>query len=310
MVNFLMYIDANYLYKALICYKSLTDTYKEHFNMYIYCFDDIVYDILQKINYNNVILIKKQDFETKELLQQKSKKKSYEYFWTYTPKLIGDTLKKVPENDIVIYVDADMMFFSSPKPIIDELENKDVLVQPNNFSVKERWQFEPVGYYCVAFNVFRNNANSRKIVSNWKKQCAEWCYANFEQGRFGDQKYLDDWRDKYKKVREVTVVGSNIAPWNIHKFDVSSKDNQVMLNNVPLVFYHFHAFKMNFLTFDYMIEGDRNNHYEIRKDAINNIYKPYIKEAKKWIKYLLKFKEFKKYAEKNREGNVGWYGNE
>lgn len=306
-VNLVCYIDANYLPKLLICYNSLIKHFEDKFVLHVYCFDTVVYKILKRYNLKDMVLYEKDDFEVPEVIKQKETKKSYEYYWTYTPIVLKKTMENLKDGDIVVYMDTDMMFFSSPQVIFDELEDKDVLIQPNNFSVKERWQFEPIGYYCTAFNVFRINDNTRGIIDKWMNQCIKWCGADFKTGQFGDQKYMDYWRDEHTGVRETTVVGANVAPWNIHKYDVSTREDGVYLNNQKLVYYHFHAFKMNFDDYEYMIEGDRDNHYEIRQDAVDSIYGPYIIEYKKVLDKLKEEPEFIKYAGLNPKGTVGWY---
>lgn len=306
-INLVSYIDANYLPKFLICYQSLKKFFDNKFVMHLYCFDNIVFNIMREYAYDDVILYKKEDFELPEVIKQKETKKSYEYYWTYTPIVLLKTIEKLHEGDIVVYMDTDMMFYSSPQPIFDELENKDVLIQPNNFSVKERWQYEPIGYYCTSFNVFRVNDNTKKIINDWKDKCINWCGADFSTGKFGDQKYMDYWLDEYDNIRETTTIGANVAPWNIHKYDVSTRKDGVYINNKPLIYYHFHAFKMNFDDYKYIIEGDRDNHYDIRQDAIDNIYKPYIEEYKKVLVKLKDEKEFLNYIKLNPKGNVGWY---
>ena len=306
-INIASYIDANYLPKMLICYRSLQEHFYNRFVMHLFCFDDYTYDILKEYGFDNLILYRKEEFEINEIIKQKDNKKSYEYYWTYTPIVLKKVMDNVENDELVCYMDTDMKFFNSPQVIFDELEDRDVLIQPNNFSVKERWQFDPIGYYCTAFDIFRNNENTKKIVDDWSKQCIEWCGADFTTGQFGDQKYMNDWREKYSKVREVTVVGADIAPWNIDKYDVSKRKTSVYINNNPLIYYHFHAFKMSFDDLSYMIEGDRDNHYDIREDAIEYIYKPYIEEYKKTIAELKKNKIFLKYIRLNPKGNVGWY---
>jgi len=306
-INIASYIDANYLPKLLICYRSLQEHFKDKFKFHLFCFDNCTYEIMKEYNYSNVVLYRKEEFEINEIIKQKSNKKSYEYFWTYTPIVLKKIMNEVDDDELVCYMDTDMMFYNSPKVIFDELEDKDVLIQPNNFSVKERWQFEPIGYYCTAFDIFRNNENTRKIVDDWAKQCIDLCSADFSTGQFGDQKYMDYWRDKYENVREVTVVGADVAPWNIDKYDVSTRNGYVFVNNNPLIYYHFHAFKMNFENLSYMIEGDRDNHYDIRQDAIENIYQPYIDKYKNVIEELKTKKLFLEYTKINPNGNVGWY---
>ena len=106
------------------------------------------------------------------------------------------------------------------------------------------------------------------------------------------------------KVREVANPGANVAPWNVQKYDISKKGGKILINTKwPLIYYHYHSFKMNLKNYDYMITGDRHNNYEINKDVINIIYKPYIVEMIKVIKRLKQFSIYKEYVNKNPEGN-------
>ena len=121
---------------------------------------------------------------------------------------------------------------------------------------------------------------------------------------------MDYWRDEHEKVREVTTVGANVAPWNIHKYDVSNRDGKVFLNDKPLIYYHFHSFKMSLDDYSYIIQGDRENFYDIREDAVLCIYGPYIQRMKDAIARLKQEEAFCEYVSRNPQGNVGWYGNE
>lgn len=301
--NIVIGTDANYLLKAVVYYKSLYKYYK-NFTLHIFCFDDVTLKTLKKLNLKNVVLYNQDDFETEELLAlKKSKKRSYEYYWAinaYITKFVMDKVK--PES--VLFSDCDCMFFDSPEIIFNEAKAADVLIQPNNFSIFSVKDFIPVGYYCSSFVFFRNNKNGHRVLNDWHNKCMNWCSSTFENGKFGDQKYLDEWRIKFRKVNEVANPGANVAPWNVQKFDVGKVKGKVVLNGKwPLIYYHFHSFRINFKNNKYVITGDRNNSYEINKYVIDNIYKPYIKMMISTLKTIKRIPEFNEYIKTNPEGN-------
>ena len=57
---------------------------------------------MREYAYDDVILYKKEDFELPEVIKQKETKKSYEYYWTYTPIVLLKTIEKLHEGDIVV----------------------------------------------------------------------------------------------------------------------------------------------------------------------------------------------------------------
>lgn len=294
--------DANYLHKAIVFYKSLSK-YHNNFILHLFCFDDVTYKVLQTLNYKNIVIYTASELENKELLKAKAlKDRMYEYYWTCNPSMARKVIRE-QKTDFISLADCDLMFFQSPEVIYDEFEGTDVIIQPNNFSYQHVKDFIPVGYYCTSFQCFRNNNNGRKILDYWHKQCLKWCSAEFEEGKFGDQKYLEDWGVRFKKVREVTNVGTNIAPWNVQKFDLSKKNGQVIINNKwPLVYYHYHSFRMNLANYDYIITGDRNNKYSVSPATIKLIYQPYIKIIKSIVKELKEIREYNDYVKSNPKG--------
>lgn len=294
--------DANYLHKLLVFYRSLSKHHR-HFMLHIFCFDDVAYGILKKLNYENVILYHTSEFETQELLKVKSsKQRRYEYYWTCNPFI---TLKVLDEQktDFIASADCDLMFFDSPEAIFEEMDGADALIQPNNFSFQFEKDCLTVGYYCTSLQCFRKNNNGRNILNWWHKRCMEWCSSKFEDGKFGEQKYLDDWRLRFRNVSEVTNIGANVAPWNIQKFDLSKLDGRVLINGKwPIIYFHFHSFRMNLTDYKYIITGDRHNNYPISQEEIELIYNPYIKAIKESIRELKEFKDYRRYVKINPEG--------
>ena len=296
-------VDGNYLHKSLIFYKTLSE-FHNNFILHIFCFDDVAFNILNMLKYKNIHTYHTSEFETDDILKVKATKdRMYEYYWTLNPHITRKVIKE-QDCEFVTLADCDLMFFQSPEVIFDEFKNADVIIQPNNYSCQFDNDFARYGYYCTSFQCFRNNTNGKKILDYWYGKCMEWCSHIGEDGKFGDQKYLDDWRIRFRNVREVTNMGTNIAPWNVQKFDFCLIKNKVYINDKwPLIYYHYHSFKMNLLNYKYIITGDRNLSYPLSDQVIKLIYKPYIKRIKNIVKELKTFKQYRTYIKTNPEGN-------
>ena len=73
--------DANYLPRAIVFYKSLL-RFCSNFILHVFCFDDVTYEVLRKLDYQNVNIYSTSEFEDEELLKVKQKKaRRYEYYW-------------------------------------------------------------------------------------------------------------------------------------------------------------------------------------------------------------------------------------
>lgn len=300
--HFVIGVDANYLHKSIVFYKSLS-MFHNNFILHLFCYDDLTYEVLKALKYKNIVIYHTSEFETEEILKVKnSKERLYEYYWACGPHI---TQKVIHEQkcDFVINADCDLMFFQSPEVIFEEFKKADVIIQPNNFSYQFENDFIPFGYYCTSIQCFRNNINGRKILRYWYEKCLGWCSHVREEGKFGDQKYLDDWRIRFENVREIVNVGTNVAPWNVQKFDLSLKDKKVVINDKwPLIYYHYHSFRMNLTNYKYILTGDRNLSYPISKEAIELVYKPYVKIIKEVVKELKEIKKYREYTKINPEG--------
>lgn len=294
--------DVNYVHKAVIYYESLYRYYK-NFILHVFCFDEVAHKAFSCLNYPNVVIYHTSEFETRKLLNiKKTKEKLYEYYWAINAYISKFVLDKYQPSSVT-FSDCDCMFFKSPQAIFDEAEGADILIQPNNFSFQSVKDFIPVGYYCSSFEYFRNNKNGRKVINWWNRQCLKWCSASFEDGRFGDQKYLDGWKIKFNGVREIANPGANVAPWNVQKYDLNESKKEILLNNKwPLIYYHYHSFRMNLLDYQHVITGDRENYYQISNDVIRLIYNPYIERMKITLKKLKNIKEYRDYVNKNPKG--------
>jgi hypothetical protein len=202
--------DSFYLSRGLALIESLK-TCDHDFSLLIFAMDDLTVKVLQSLADPRLVIKSRTDLEDSELLRVKSSRSVAEYCWTCTPKTILYALQ-VLNWEHCTYVDADIYFFSDPSPLFQNIQN--ILLVPHRFS-DEFTRLKEAGTYCVQFNFFRNNAEALKALIWWKEACIEWCFDRYEDGKFGDQKYLDDWTERFPGVLALPHEGGGLAPWNL-----------------------------------------------------------------------------------------------
>jgi hypothetical protein len=216
--------------------------YGGDFHLWIICFDDLAYELLNKLNLEKVTLITLSQFEDEELLRIKPQRTRQEYCWTCTPSTALYVLNTEPHVDAITYLDADLMFFSSPEPIFAEAENASILLIEHRY-LPEFDLSATHGIYNVQFMLFRRNSEGWQALNWWRDRCIEWCFTRVEDNKFGDQKYLDDWPERFTGVHILRQLGAGVAPWNSAKYTLYRREDKVYVESDVLIFYHFHALK-------------------------------------------------------------------
>jgi hypothetical protein len=127
----------------------------------------------------------------------------------------------------------------------------------------------------------RNDEHGLEALHWWRDRCLEWCFNRLEDGKFGDQKYLDDWPTRFKGVKVIDDPGAGMAPWNAARYEVFGEPSEGFqirdkstLEVTPLVFYHFHALRF---FYDYKLNLVGGG-YPLSPFIIENLYRPYIRE--------------------------------
>jgi hypothetical protein len=284
--NFCTLFDRNYLYKGLAMYDSLAGRCAGDFNLWILCLDGMTYELLRKMNLPHVELIALSEFESPELLKVKAERSVAEYSWTCASNFIWFLLQKHRELDLMVYLDADLYFFADPKILIDELGGEDVMITEHRYT-KKYDQSLVSGKHCVQFIIFKNNRNGLLVLDWWRRICLEWCFGYLDNGRFGDQKYLDDWSTRFSGIHELQHLGGGVAPWNVQQYDFIVKDNKLWgrvkgaTDIWPLVFYHFHSFCLLSPQQYFPVRG-----YDLAKEAQAIIYEPYFRALQNSIELV------------------------
>jgi hypothetical protein len=210
------------------------------FHLWIICMDELVEKQLQMLSLPHVSIIPLRDIETPELLVVKTDRSRGEYCWTITPFTFQAVFERASNIDRVTYLDADLFFFDSPQKLIQELEQsgKDLLITEHAYA-PEYDQTLISGRFCVQFLTFRKTTAAIKVMKWWQDRCLEWCFNRVEDGKFGDQKYLDSWLLLFPNNIWILQQKENtLAPWNVRFFTQGS------LKDIKPVFYHFHGLKI------------------------------------------------------------------
>ncbi|ASU40566.1 hypothetical protein hmeg3_21190 [Herbaspirillum sp. meg3] len=201
--------------------------------------DELAETQLRQLDLPHVSLLPLREVETEALLAIKQGRSRGEYCWTLTPF----TPQFVFDRDITVervtYLDADLFFFGSPEILLQELEDggKDVLITPHAYA-PEYDHSRTAGIYCVQFVTFLRNEGGLKVLKWWQERCLEWCFARLEDGKCGDQMYLDDWPSRFSgEVHVLKQVEKTLGPWNVRHFLKAFPDLQP-------VFYHFHSLRI------------------------------------------------------------------
>ncbi len=234
--------DINYLIKGLTMIKSLSEFSKD-FEIYVLCLDKKTKYFLAKINYSYIKCIELSEVENNALIKAKEDRTKAEYCWTLASNFTWYIMDKFKNINFITYLDADLLFYSSFEPIFKEIGNSSIAIIEHRFS-KPFKNLEVNGRFCVEWNSFRRDKEGIESLNTWRKQCLEWCFYKLEDNKMGDQKYLDEWPNKYNSCHIIKELGAGIAPWNYSQYEIKNKHSEITINGENLIFYHFHQFKI------------------------------------------------------------------
>lgn len=235
--------DSGYLIKGLAMIRSL-ERFCPGMRIHVLCMDEQTKVILEDLQMPFVHCISLTEVETEALLKAKADRGVAEYCWTLSSGFSWYVMANNPDIDLLTYVDADLLFYSDVQPLFDEIADASITVIEHRFTerLKDR---EVNGRFCVEWVSFKRDEQGMACLTRWRDQCLEWCYYRLEDGKMGDQKYLDEWPSRYSACHILMHPGAGIAPWNYaqYKFGCDA-DGGITVNGAALIFYHFHQFQL------------------------------------------------------------------
>jgi hypothetical protein len=238
--------------------------------------DRACYDQLERMNLSFLELISLEDFERNDvdLRSARKNRSQIEYYFTCTPSLPLYIFNHFPDLKEVTYLDADLFFFADPQPVFDEIGDHSVALIPHRFQ-EELSFMEVSGIYNVGFVYFRQDRTGLGILTWWRNECLQWCYDRLEPGRFADQKYLDRVPELFVGVKIIQHKGANLGPWNVRNYELVQANEGLLVDDQPLIFYHFHGLRR---IRDWLYDPNLMD-YKARLTRVlkREIYEPYIK---------------------------------
>ncbi len=271
--NFCTLFDSNYLTRGLALHESMVK-HIPGFRLFIFAFDDRSHKILTEMKLKNTTVISLKEFEYPRLLEVKPTRTIAEYCWTSTSSTVLYVLDRYGV-DHCTYIDADIYFYSSPEPVFTEMGDNSILLTEHRYSPQYNKEVKS-GKYCVQFVTFKNDERGRKALTWWRDRCLEWCYDRYEDGKFGDQLYLDDWTERFEGVHVMKHLGGGLAAWNIQQYDFVVNNGKITGQELTtgqqfdVIFYHYHYLRF--------FEGGKIElgRRVLTKTVLDIFYKPYI----------------------------------
>ena len=263
--------DEAYLPRALALHASLMRV-NSTARFAFFCIDEQSADLLETIAPERAIVIRHDQFSTHELMKIRAHRSRGEYCWTSKPIALSYLARTMTDVDWLVYVDADMMFFSDPDLVLPD-QDKHYVLTPHRFHKAFKQYEHSVGNFNAGYMAARRSPQGLQVIDWWSARCIESCSVVPTETTFADQKYLDQMPLLFPFGDVMPSLGLNAAPWNIENYSIHERNGRVYLGEYLLVLYHFQGLKVLSDSLVDLYGGNIQLSFSLRK----LVYKPYIK---------------------------------
>lgn len=154
--------------------------------------------------------------------------------------------------DTFVFMDSDMLLYSSPALIEEELLSASIVLTPHITSPFPEDDKKPkekdilkTGMFNAGFYALKNDDNVASFIRWWKERMKDQCFERPKEGLNVDQKWLNFLPFYFEKVKVLEHAGCNAAYWNLHERMISKKGKQFFVNETdPLIFFHFSGYSL------------------------------------------------------------------
>ena len=215
------YFDSDYLVRGLAGLKSVVARSADRPRLLVLALDDACAKTVRrlgpKLGFEHLEIMPLAQLEATypALATAKSQRSRIEYYFTLTPFLCAEALKRAGSGEHAVYLDADLFFYSDPQTALRAAGKSNVAVVEHRFPPAFAYLADSYGRFNVGWIAFLQSEEARFCVARWQQQCIQWCADHVETGRFADQKYLDSWPQQVVSLSIIDHPGVDVAPWNV-----------------------------------------------------------------------------------------------
>ena len=256
-----MLFDDHYVAEGYICIQSILERNATS-RVFVLCLGDTVAPALSQLD--RVIPITKAALEAlfPDIAATRPPRPWAPYVQSLKP-FLAEYILINHDVTALTYVDSDMYFWGDPAEIDTEFAGHSFMVTPRKEGSTRA--FDGSCFSC------RNDDKGKAILHWWQARCIEWCL--YEEGgpngALADDGYLNIFKtepDKFEGVHICAHPGINASYGNIHTYTVVQTENGIMVNDRPLVCYHYRAFKKT---------SEELQELALPENIIEFIYRPY-----------------------------------
>ncbi len=230
-----------YIVQCLALYNSLKET-SDKFHLWICPVDDTAYKLLEKMNLENATVINLNCIKTNRLSTIKQERKVHEFCWTVKSVFTRFVVKNNYSLSSIFFIDADLFFFEDIKTITEEWGDKSIFL--TKLWLNSYWTGK-VGRFSAGLIGFKRDEEGMKCLSWWRRRCLNWCFDIYEEHRWSDQKYLNQFPDMCSSIKITDNWGINAGPWNLRKArSVIKYNSSIYFTGYKLICYHFSGFRV------------------------------------------------------------------
>ena len=242
--------DLGFLPQALVLHRSLRQTGAD-FRLRVLCMDEPARRVLEPLPGVETMPLAELEAADPALGPTRAKRTWQEYCWTATPSFVLHALERNPPAGPLTWVDADLMFFREPGWMTGELDGGSILLTPHRYyrvypsAAPAEFLHEHYGRFNGGTISFRADEQGLAAARLWRERTLEWCHFRTEPGRFGNQRYLQDWPERFPGVRVLRSPGAGLAPWNAPRYRIEAGPSGPVAEGEPVLFYHYQSLRLH-----------------------------------------------------------------